>query len=104
MLNDPLHPYTEALLRVATVGGWERRDLEVIPGAPPEVGARLPGCRFADRCAFAALECLDGPVPLRDLRQAAGAMCPRRGARSVADKWARVPGGGGMSGLLKLSG
>ncbi|AGP60815.1 ABC transporter ATP-binding protein [Streptomyces rapamycinicus] len=77
VLNDPLHPYTEALLRVATVGDWERRELEVIPGAPPEVGARLPGCRFADRCAFAAPECLSGPVPLRETADGRRVRCVR---------------------------
>ncbi len=77
VLNDPLHPYTEALLRVTTVGDWERRELEVIPGAPPEVGARLPGCRFADRCAFAAPECLSGPVPLRETADGRRVRCVR---------------------------
>ncbi|MCG0284159.1 ABC transporter ATP-binding protein [Streptomyces sp. PSAA01] len=77
VLNDPLHPYTEALLRVATVGDWERRELEVIPGAPPEVGARLPGCRFADRCAFAAPECRRGPVPLRETADGRRVRCVR---------------------------
>ncbi|MFC9324264.1 ABC transporter ATP-binding protein [Kitasatospora sp. NPDC057015] len=60
----PAHPYTEALLRVASIGDWRRRDLAVIPGRPPEAGAAPAGCRFAERCAFATAACTDGPVPL----------------------------------------
>lgn len=66
VLRTPAHPYTEALLRIASVGDWERRELAVIPGGPPETGADLPGCRFADRCAHARPECTApaGPLPL----------------------------------------
>jgi peptide/nickel transport system ATP-binding protein len=64
VLHAPRHPYTEALLRVASVGSWERRNLAVIDGQPPPVGAAIGGCRFADRCAFATQECRTRPVPL----------------------------------------
>ncbi|CAM5346503.1 hypothetical protein SANTM175S_05473 [Streptomyces antimycoticus] len=75
------------------------------PRRAAEVGARLPGCRFADRCAFAAPECLSGPVPLRETADGRRVrVCPRRGDRTVAGRGARHPaGGGGMSGLLVLS-
>jgi peptide/nickel transport system ATP-binding protein len=57
VLAHPAHPYTEALLRVASIGDWERRELAVIPGRPPEAGAAPSGCRFADRCGYARPEC-----------------------------------------------
>lgn len=63
VIANPRHPYTEALLRVASLGDWRRRDLEVIPGRPPEPGAMPAGCRFAARCAHAADACAT-PVPL----------------------------------------
>ncbi len=63
VLASPAHPYTEALLGVASLGEWGRRELTVIPGRPPEPGADLPGCRFADRCAYATAACTAGPVP-----------------------------------------
>jgi peptide/nickel transport system ATP-binding protein len=66
VLGSPAHPYTEALLRVASVGDWERRELEVIPGRPPAVGFTSPGCSFADRCAFATDHCREAPVSLRE--------------------------------------
>lgn len=84
VLAAPAHPYTEALLRVASVGAGERRDLAVIPGAPPEAGAELPGCRFAARCAYAAPECTAGPVALRTLGDGRSARCLRpRDARDA---------------------
>ncbi|MGW7516099.1 ABC transporter ATP-binding protein [Streptomyces sp. NPDC054796] len=79
VLTRPRHPYTEALLRVASVGDWSRRELDVIPGAPPEAGAELPGCRFADRCAFATPACTAGPVPWREAVPGHRVRCVRAG-------------------------
>lgn len=66
VLTNPRHPYTRALLDVATVGNWERRTLRVIPGSPPLVGAVARGCRFADRCAVASESCRTSAVPLTE--------------------------------------
>jgi peptide/nickel transport system ATP-binding protein len=65
ILQRPRHPYTQALLRVASVGDYGRRELEVIDGQPPSVGADLPGCRFAARCAFATEACRSAAVDHR---------------------------------------
>lgn len=62
VLAAPAHPYTEALLRVASIGDWQRRELAVIPGRPPEAGAAPPGCRFAPRCAHATAACTATPT------------------------------------------
>jgi peptide/nickel transport system ATP-binding protein len=53
----PRHPYTQALLRVASVGDFRRRELEIIAGQPPQVGADIAGCRFAERCPVAISDC-----------------------------------------------
>lgn len=79
VLDSPRHPYTEALLRVASVGDWDRRTLDVIDGEPPPVGAEIRGCRFADRCAFAAPECGSGPVPLIEQAPGRAVRCVRAG-------------------------
>ena len=64
VLENPQHPYTRAMMRVASLGDYTRRELDVIPGAPPAVGAALPGCRFAARCEFAQAACSQAPVQL----------------------------------------
>ncbi|MFC7494392.1 MULTISPECIES: ABC transporter ATP-binding protein [unclassified Nocardioides] len=76
VLSNPRHPYTQALMGVATIGSWQRRKLDVIPGQPPAAGEQMPGCRFAPRCPYASSQCLDGPVALTDLG-------PQRAARCV---------------------
>ena len=67
ILLRPRHPYTRALLRVASLGDYRRRTLEVIPGQPPTLDAAIPGCRFADRCGSVQDACRSAAVPLRDL-------------------------------------
>lgn len=75
VLGNPQHPYTQALMSVATTGSWERRRLDVIPGQPPSAGEEMPGCRFAPRCAHASERCASGPVPLTVLGADRAARC-----------------------------
>jgi peptide/nickel transport system ATP-binding protein len=62
IVERPRHPYTQALLRVASVGDYRRRELEVIAGQPPRVGADIAGCRFAGRCPLAGPACRTGAI------------------------------------------
>ena len=49
---QPLHPYTAGLLRsVPRLDQPRGLKLETIDGAPPDLLAPPPGCRFAPRCA-----------------------------------------------------
>ena len=75
IVRDPRHPYTQALLRVASLGDGAHRALEVIPGQPPQVGARIEGCRFADRCPQVTAVCRSGPIELRRLADERAARC-----------------------------
>src|SRR6478735_3696850 len=77
VLTNPQHPYTRALLAVASLGDWSRRTLEVIPGSPPEAGAVLPGCRFAPRCRDVTERCTTGAIPLVDTTPGRSARCVR---------------------------
>ena len=77
VLRHPRHPYTQALMGVATIGNWQRRTLDVIPGQPPAAGEQMPGCRFAPRCAFATAACVAGPVALTELGEGRAARCVR---------------------------
>ena len=79
VLGDPQHPYTQALMRVASIGDWSRRTLDTIAGQPPAAGEELPGCRFAPRCQYAAPACVERPIALTDLGGDRAARCIRVG-------------------------
>ena len=50
VLMRPQHPYTLGML-ASTVHGQSRdKDIEVIPGSPPDMRRLPPGCSFAPRC------------------------------------------------------
>lgn len=49
IFEDPLHPYTQALLRVA-VSKDEKKELSGIEGFVPSLLNPPPGCRFYKRC------------------------------------------------------
>jgi peptide/nickel transport system ATP-binding protein len=59
VLQDPRHPYTVGLLRCIPRGGVrkDRGRLDTIPGFLPSLGATIPGCVYADRCALADDRC-----------------------------------------------
>ncbi len=77
ILASPSHPYTRALLEVASIGNWRRRKLQVIPGSPPEAGAAMPGCRFAPRCRDVVEACTQGPIALRETTAGRTSRCIR---------------------------
>jgi len=77
VLGDPQHPYTQALMGVASIGDWSRRTLDTIPGQPPAAGEEMPGCRFAPRCRYAADECVQGPIQLRSVDAERASRCVR---------------------------
>jgi peptide/nickel transport system ATP-binding protein len=77
IIERPRHPYTQALLRVASVGDYQRRELEVIAGQPPRVGAEITGCRFAERCPAAIDACRSAAITLTRLAPGHQARCVR---------------------------
>lgn len=63
LLTQPLHPYTQALLKSLPRLGVRRERLASIPGTVPNP-VRLPaGCKFHPRCPFAQTECRADPEP-----------------------------------------
>lgn len=64
VLNNPRHPYTEALLAALPTPETHRGGLRSIPGGPPVSGQTFPGCAFAERCALVRETCLTEPPPL----------------------------------------
>jgi len=58
LIREPLHPYTQGLLRCVPRLG--RPDLEIAPieGSVPDLVSPPPGCRFAPRCPQVKERCL----------------------------------------------
>ncbi len=50
--TEPVHPYTKALLNAIPRLRQKQVHLEFIPGAPPNLLAPPPGCRFHPRCPY----------------------------------------------------
>jgi peptide/nickel transport system ATP-binding protein/oligopeptide transport system ATP-binding protein len=52
LFDDPIHPYTQGLLRSLPGRTVDEKRLPSIPGTVPDLHAIPPGCPFADRCPF----------------------------------------------------
>jgi peptide/nickel transport system ATP-binding protein len=57
LYRDPMHPYSEGLLRSFPQVHGERRDLTGIPGSPPNLRDLPTGCTFHPRCPYAMEKC-----------------------------------------------
>jgi peptide/nickel transport system ATP-binding protein len=67
VLMRPQHPYTLGML-ASTVHGQSRdKDIEAIPGSPPDMRRLPPGCSFAPRCRYAEAECIVAVPAATDL-------------------------------------
>jgi peptide/nickel transport system ATP-binding protein len=96
VLADPRHPYTVGLLRCVPRPG-ARKDhgrLDTIPGFLPPIGADLPGCVFADRCALVQDICRQTEPAMIPVGEGHGSRChfhdqaqelPRTMAQDIGD-------------------
>jgi peptide/nickel transport system ATP-binding protein len=50
VLTDPKHPYTKGMLSSTVHGNMRGKDIEAIPGSPPDLRSLPTGCSFAPRC------------------------------------------------------
>jgi oligopeptide/dipeptide ABC transporter ATP-binding protein len=63
VLNNPKHPYTQALLSCAPSIAEKKDKLSTIPGSVPQPGAYPIGCRFHPRCDLVESVCSqDEPI------------------------------------------
>jgi peptide/nickel transport system ATP-binding protein len=67
LFAEPMHPYTIALRNSFPSLEGGDRELVSIAGAPPDLAAPPPGCRFAPRCPFAQPRCRAEAPALRAL-------------------------------------
>jgi oligopeptide/dipeptide ABC transporter ATP-binding protein len=80
LYENPLHPYTKALLSAVPVPNpvIERtRSRIVLKGEVPSPAAPPPGCHFNPRCVFAISDCQNEQPQLRDVSDAHQVACFR---------------------------
>jgi peptide/nickel transport system ATP-binding protein len=58
VLQNPLHPYTQALLKSVPRADDERGKLETIPGEVPKLVGLMPSCHFHPRCPYVMSVCI----------------------------------------------
>jgi oligopeptide/dipeptide ABC transporter ATP-binding protein len=64
IFREPLHPYTEALLKSIPSRNKDGESLYMIDGMVPNLLKKHDGCLFAPRCEYAFHRCLDAEPEL----------------------------------------
>ena len=76
VINNPLHPYTQALIAAVPVPDPDvKRTRQVISGEIPSPLFPPPGCRFHTRCPYAMTVCTDVEPPLMEVEPGHWAAC-----------------------------
>jgi len=75
VFGAPFHPYTMGLRNAFPTLEGAVRELVSIPGAPPDLLAPPPGCRFAERCPFATDRCREEAPALVEVAPGRLAAC-----------------------------
>ena len=75
LFDRPAHPYTMGLLASIPDVDADMERLDSIPGSPPSLYERSPGCDFASRCAYATDICRSEPPPVVVLTEGHSARC-----------------------------
>ena len=78
IFNNPLHPYTKALLAAIPIPSIEscHKKRELLQGEVTSPVNPKPGCRFAARCPFAKEGCHAGSMELREASPGHFVACP----------------------------
>ncbi len=83
LFNNPLHPYTEGLIRsVPSLEGKQARNkgrLWEIPGIVPDLTCLPHGCTFSDRCTKVREVCWQEAPPFLEVRPGHFVRCWSRG-------------------------
>ncbi|MEM1809816.1 MAG: ABC transporter ATP-binding protein [Thermofilaceae archaeon] len=77
VVKEPLHPYTQGLMRSLMTVDVDVNKVRSIPGSPPSLLLHLKpkGCPFVDRCPHAASKCRDVRPGLREVEKGRKVAC-----------------------------
>jgi oligopeptide/dipeptide ABC transporter ATP-binding protein len=67
VLDDPKHPYTQALIAAIPIPEPRTRPRARLKGETPSALQPVVGCPFKDRCPYVMDECREGTIPLLDI-------------------------------------
>jgi len=67
VFKEPIHPYTQGLLKCIPVGFERKTEIDYIPGTLPSPINPPLGCRFHPRCRYATEKCRKEEPQLIDL-------------------------------------
>jgi len=69
IFDNPLHPYTKALLSAIPIPdiSMRNRKMEIIRGEVTSPINPVPGCRFASRCPYCTTACTGTDIPLKEV-------------------------------------
>ena len=85
LFAHPLHPYTRGLLAsIPRLDDEPKTLLTTIPGTVPGIDELPSGCRFVNRCPFAAERCHGQPPPL---------VAPTPGRKIACHRWREIDAG-----------
>lgn len=79
LFENPLHPYTQALLAAIPIPDISSRDKqrELLQGEVTSPVNPKPGCRFAARCPYASEACTKEDIPLKEVSPCHFVACVR---------------------------
>ncbi|MCR4711770.1 MAG: ABC transporter ATP-binding protein [Clostridia bacterium] len=83
IFTDPLHPYTEALLKSIPSDAHRGEKLYTIEGMVPNLLKEQKGCLFAPRCEYAKPECFETEPELVRVNERRKVRCHLRGGDPV---------------------
>lgn len=75
LFDNPMHPYTQGLMKSVPKLDAKVRRLYSIPGQVPPPGSIGKGCRFADRCSAVMPKCREEDPPMVAVGEGHGCRC-----------------------------
>lgn len=75
VIANPIHPYTQGLIKAYPALRGAKEDLKSIPGALPDLSKRVAGCIFAPRCPKAQDICKSSRPQCKEIKPGHSVYC-----------------------------